>query len=100
MQETIHDTETRQAIAERKGCHVVQRNHFCTACDYFGNSSDRAVETDVILSGSMDLEIWDPMNGRIRSVEETHSQSKDGRELTTVPLTLSPVSALFYVEKR
>jgi hypothetical protein len=66
---------------------------------YFGNSSDRAVETEVVLRGSMDLAIWDPMSGRIRPVKETHSKSEDGRELTTVPLALQPVTALFYVEE-
>ncbi|MBN2242085.1 MAG: hypothetical protein JW793_05295 [Acidobacteria bacterium] len=66
---------------------------------YFGNSSDRAVETEVTLRGAMDLSIWDPMSGRIRPVEEGHSRSEDGRELTAVPLVLPPVTALFYVEE-
>jgi hypothetical protein len=66
---------------------------------YFGNSSERAVETDVILRGSMDLAIWDPMSGQISPLEEEHFQSEDGRQLTTVPLVLPPMTALFYVEK-
>jgi len=66
---------------------------------YFGNSSDRAVETEVVLRGFMDLEVWDPMSGQISPLEEEHPQSKDGRQLTAVPLVLPPMTALFYVEK-
>jgi hypothetical protein len=47
----------------------------------------------------MDLEIRGPMCGRIQPVGATHSRSEDGRDPTTVPLVLRPVSAFFYVEK-
>ncbi|MBN2182638.1 MAG: hypothetical protein JW715_12060 [Sedimentisphaerales bacterium] len=65
----------------------------------FSNSSDKQIDTKVILRGSMDLEIWDPMNGEKRPIEQTHSKSKNGLDLTTVPLKLNPISALFYVQK-
>ncbi len=65
----------------------------------FSNSSDKQIDTKIVLRGSMDLAIWDPMNGQKRPVEQTHSQSKDGQELTTLPLKLNPTSALFYVQE-
>ena len=66
----------------------------------FANSSDRAVETKVILRGQMDLDVWDPMNGAIRPIEATHSKSEQGQEQTTVPLKLAPVTAVFFVSRR
>ena len=65
----------------------------------FSNSSDNSIDTEVVLRGSMDLEAWNPLNGVNRNVEQTHSKSQDGRDLTTVPLKLDPMSALFFVEK-
>jgi hypothetical protein len=66
---------------------------------YFGNSSDRAVKTEVVLRGFMDLEVWEPISGQISPIEEEHPQSEDGRQLTAVPLVLPPMTALFYVEE-
>ena len=65
----------------------------------FSNSSDKAIDTQVTLRGSMELEKWNPMDGQIQQAELTHSQSRNGQELTTVPLKLDPVNALFYIEK-
>ena len=66
---------------------------------FFANSSDKPVDTTAVLRGSMNLAIWDPMNGEKRPVEQSYSQSKDGQELTTVPLKLNPTTALFYVQE-
>jgi hypothetical protein len=66
---------------------------------FFANSSDKPVDTTVVLRGSMNLAIWDPMNGEKRPIEQSQSQSKDGQALTTVPLKLGPVRALFYVQE-
>jgi hypothetical protein len=65
----------------------------------FSNSSDDPIETEVTLRGRIDLEAWNPMNGQKQPVEQAQSQSKDGRDLTTVPLKLEPMSAMFFVEK-
>jgi len=66
----------------------------------FSNSSDRAVDSEVVLRGQMDLDVWDPMTGEIRTIEETHSKNDKGQELTTVPLKLAPVSAAFLATRR
>ena len=66
---------------------------------FFANSSDKPIETKVVLRGSMELAIWDPMNGEKRPVEQTHSKSESGQVLTSALLKLSPTSALFYVQE-
>lgn len=63
------------------------------------NNEVKQIETKVVLCGSMNLEIWDPMNGQKRPVEQTYSKSKNGQELTTVLLKLDKNSAVFYVQK-
>ena len=65
---------------------------------FFANSTDKPVDTNVVLRGTMDLSLWNPMNGEIIPVEETSSNAKDGQPLTTVKLKLNPTSALFYVQ--
>jgi hypothetical protein len=66
----------------------------------FANSSDREVNSKVTIRGSVDLSVWDPMTGEIRPLEETYSRSKDGQELTGVPLRLPPATAVFYVKNQ
>ncbi len=65
----------------------------------FSNSSDKAIETQVTLRGALDVSLWNPMNGQIEPAEETRSEAPDGQPLTTVPLKLAPISAVFYVEQ-
>jgi hypothetical protein len=47
----------------------------------------------------MNVRIWDPMNGKIRAVDLTHSKNAGGQDLTTVPLKLDPVTAVFFVQE-
>ena len=56
----------------------------------FANSSDKPVDSEVALRGKMDLDLWDPMNGQIRAIEEKQSKNDKGQELTTVPLRARP----------
>jgi hypothetical protein len=65
----------------------------------FANSTDHPIDTTVALRGNLKLEVWDPMNGKIRSTETTSSKTEAGVELTSVPLKLDPVSAMFLVEQ-
>jgi len=64
------------------------------------NSTDNPVDTRVTLRGNLKLSIWDPMTGKIRPVDQTHSKDKTGPDLTTVPLKLDPVTAIFLVEDK
>jgi hypothetical protein len=53
-----------------------------------------------MIRGSIDLSIWNPMNGKISISEETHTKNDDGVELTEIQLKLKPTSALFFVEEK
>ncbi len=66
---------------------------------YFANSSDDSIEMDVELRGDLDLEVWDPADGSVRSVE-TRRIVRDEMPCTQVGLELDPVTALFLVEKQ
>jgi len=65
---------------------------------FFANSSNKAIDTHVVLRDSLDVSVWDPMNGEIRPVDETWSKSKDGQELTRITLKLPPATAVFMVQ--
>ncbi len=63
---------------------------------FFANSSEKPVDTQVILRGKKDLTIWNPHTGEREQVQSEHSEAA-GQPVTTVRLVLSPVSSLFYV---
>jgi hypothetical protein len=65
---------------------------------FFANSSDNTIDTHVVLRGSLDVSLWNPMNGEITEVDMNHLESKDGQQITRLPLKLAPASALFLVE--
>ena len=67
---------------------------------FFSNSSDKLVDTKVKVRGSLDLSIWNPMNGEISTAEEIHTKNDDGIELTEIQLKLEPTTALFFVEDK
>lgn len=66
---------------------------------FFSNSSDKAVDTTVILRCALDVSIWNPMDGTFEPIEEKFSQSEDGQPLTQVPLVLDPTTAVFLVQE-
>ncbi len=66
---------------------------------YFANSSDKAVDTKVTLRGNINVKLWDPMNGKIQPVAAAHSKNAAGQDLTTVPLKLDAVTAVFLVQE-
>ena len=60
------------------------------------DATDNPVDTKVILRGRKDLKIWDPQTGDPRPAEFTNGDA-NGQPVTTVHLTMPPVTALFYV---
>jgi hypothetical protein len=66
---------------------------------FFANSSDKTVDTHVVLRGSVDVSLWDPMTGKTEPAAEEHSKSKDGQSITRIPLRLQAATAIFYVEE-
>jgi hypothetical protein len=66
---------------------------------YFANSSDEKVETDVLLRGELDLEEWDPHEGRITRGMNTESLIRNGQTYTKISLGLDPVKSVFYISR-
>jgi hypothetical protein len=63
---------------------------------FFANSSERKVDTAVVLRGPKNLVIWDPHTGERRSAHAEQS-SVSGNPVTTVRLSLPPFTSTFYV---
>ena len=66
---------------------------------FFANSSDKSVDTQVQLRGSVDVSQWNPVNGQIEALDETHESGESEVPVTTVGLKLAPTSAVFLVEE-
>ncbi len=65
---------------------------------FFANSSERHVDTEVILRGKKDLQIWNPHTGEREQAPSKHTGA-NGSPTTTVRLVLPPYSSLFYIQK-
>jgi hypothetical protein len=65
---------------------------------FFANSTDKPVDTKVVLRGKKALRIWNPHTGDSQTAELTAGEA-NGQPVTTVHLVLPAVSALFYVEE-
>jgi hypothetical protein len=63
---------------------------------YFANSSDKPIDTKVALRGDKTLEAWNPHTGE-KQPAELIKTNENGQSVTTVKLSLAPVSALFFV---
>lgn len=63
---------------------------------FFANSSDEPLSTAVYLRGKFSLQAWDPVTGKISAIDVTH-EKKDGQDITTLQLSLTPVQSLFVV---
>ncbi|MDW5288109.1 glycosyl hydrolase [Formosa sp. PL04] len=66
---------------------------------YFANSSDQKINTTVYLKEIESVQIWNPNNGSISSLEKLGSIKRKGENYTRFNLKLEPVSSVFYVEK-
>ncbi len=66
---------------------------------YFANSSDKMIETDILLRGDFQIELWNPHSGLINKTIPHHSVAEHGVTYTKVALTLDPVKSVFLVGK-
>jgi len=66
---------------------------------FFANSSDKPVDTKVVLRGRKTLRIWNPHTGGQDQAELAYGEAS-GQPVTTVRLALPPVSSLFYVQEQ
>jgi hypothetical protein len=64
---------------------------------YFANSSDMAIETDILIRGHRNLEAWNPHTGTIDPRIKGEHVKRHGEDVTRFPLTLRPVTSLFLV---
>lgn len=64
---------------------------------FFANSTDKSVETDVVLRGKLTLQSWNPNDGRMTDVGST-AVVENGLPCTQVRLELGPVKSTFFVE--
>ena len=66
---------------------------------YFSNSSDEAIETDVLLRGEGRLARWNPHTGSIDKNIPQEKVLKNGQAFTKIQLKLDAVRSIFYVRK-
>jgi hypothetical protein len=64
---------------------------------FFANSTDKPVKTIVAIRGDKKLEIWNPHTGEKQKAEVIKTELK-GETVSTVKLSLDPVSSIFFVE--
>ncbi|HEY9162062.1 MAG TPA: hypothetical protein VIS94_13375 [Desulfomonilia bacterium] len=65
---------------------------------FFPNSTDKPIDTQVVLHGSKAFRIWNPQTGEPQEAEFTIGETAI-QPTTTVHLAL-PVTALFYVQEQ
>jgi len=64
---------------------------------FFSNSSDEAIETEVMLKWNFQLHKANPYTGEISILIDTEHLKIENQEFTKASLTLSPVSATFWI---
>lgn len=67
---------------------------------YFSNSSDTAIDTDILIRGHINLETWNPHTGAMDRLFRGKHIEKHGQDVTRFSLALPPVSSLFMVGRR
>ena len=65
---------------------------------FFANSSEKRVDTNVVLRGRKQVTIWNPHTGEKEQTKLTHAKV-GGAEVTTVRLVLPPVESRFYIQE-
>jgi hypothetical protein len=65
---------------------------------FFANSTDAAVDTKIVLRGQKNLAVWDPHTGQQKKADVNASETA-GQPVTTIRLTLPPLTSVFYVQE-
>lgn len=66
---------------------------------FFANSSDEAIETEVLVRGNVQLESWNPHNGTTLAFKKIEQVQKGGQIYSKYRLELKPVSSIFWVSE-
>ncbi len=64
---------------------------------FFGNSSDHAIETEVLLRGELELESWNPHDGTVAKLEDVSHERRHDQTCTKCQLKLAPLRSLFWI---
>ena len=67
--------------------------------NFFANSTDKTIETDIVLRDELTLQSWNPKDGLIADIESS-PMIDHGVPCTRVRLKLAPVQSMFLVEER
>lgn len=65
----------------------------------FINSSDEAIDTEVLIRGNLNLQEWNPHTGLIDENISNEIVLKDEQEFTKISLKLNPVKSVFWISK-
>ncbi|HVS51395.1 MAG TPA: glycosyl hydrolase [Opitutaceae bacterium] len=65
---------------------------------FFANSSREPIDTQVVLRGKKQLARWDPHTGEREPLASTPGE-EDGQAITTVPLKLDAIHAVFFMQE-
>lgn len=66
---------------------------------YFANSSDQAVDTEVLLRGKLKLENWNPHTGKIKAINDISRIEINGETYTKCRLYLKGVQSVFFLNQ-
>lgn len=66
---------------------------------YFANSSNEAIDTEVLLRGKLKLENWNPHTGAVSKPDDVAYIKKDGQIFTRCKLNLKGVQSTFWISK-
>ena len=66
---------------------------------FFANSSDNNLDTEVMLRGKLNPEIWDPYTGAVSKFGKVTYVKKNGQIYTRCKLNLPAVKSIFWISK-
>jgi hypothetical protein len=66
---------------------------------YFANSSNEAIDTEVLLRGKLKLENWNPHTGTVSRLEKVSYIRENGQTFTRCKLKLKGVQSTFWISK-
>lgn len=66
---------------------------------FFANSSDEAIDTEVLLRGKLKLKRWDPHTGEIAAINDLSKVVINGETYTKCKLNLKGVQSVFFLNQ-
>jgi len=66
---------------------------------FFANSSDNSIDTEVLLRGKLNIEIWDPHTGEIKTINDVSRVVINEESYTKCRLYLKGVQSVFFLNQ-